>query len=66
MQFEFNGEVQEATAPLNVRALLDRLELTERRVAVAVNDEVVPRSRFESVEIRDGDRVEVIQAVGGG
>ncbi len=66
MQFEFNGEVQEATAPLNVRALLDRLELTERRVAVAVNDEVVPRSRFETVEIRDGDRVEVIQAVGGG
>ena len=66
MQFEFNGEVREATAPLNVRALLDRLELTERRVAVAVNDEVVPRSRFESVEIRDGDRVEVIQAVGGG
>jgi sulfur carrier protein len=46
--------------------LLERFELQQRRVAVAVNAEVVPRSRFESHEIQEGDRVEVIQAVGGG
>ena len=66
MKFELNGEVTEVSAPLNVRALLERFELQQRRVAVAVNAEVVPRSRFESHEIQEGDRVEVIQAVGGG
>lgn len=51
---------------LTVRALLERFELHRRRVAVAINSTVVPRSRFEQVTIEDGDAVEVIQAVGGG
>ena len=66
MQFELNGEVTRVQGPLNVRTLLDQFELQARRVAVAVNDVVVPRSRFEAHEIREGDRIEVIQAVGGG
>ena len=66
MKFELNGESHEAEEPLCVRALLERFDLAQRRVAVAINTEVVPRSRFESVEICEGDRVEVIQAVGGG
>ncbi len=53
-------------APLSVRRLLDCLDLARRRVAVAINSDVVPRSRFETVEIEEGDRVEVIRAVGGG
>lgn len=49
-----------------MRSLLERFELQRQRVAVAVNQEVVPRSRFESRQIHEGDRVEVIHAVGGG
>ena len=37
-----------------------------RRIAVAVNREVVPRSSFESQRIADGDRIEILEAVGGG
>ncbi|MFQ5513691.1 MAG: sulfur carrier protein ThiS [Myxococcota bacterium] len=66
MRFELNGEPQEVEEPLALRSLLERFDLLERRVAVAINTRVVPRSRFDQVEIRDGDRVEVIQAVGGG
>ncbi len=66
MQFELNGEVTQLAAPLNVRSLLEQLELYEQRVAVAINDVVVPRSRFEGQEIREGDHIEVIHAVGGG
>ena len=66
MQFELNGEVFESEAPLNVEGLLERFALTQRRVAVAINTQVVPRSRFAQFEIHEGDRVEVIQAVGGG
>ena len=66
MKFELNGEEQTLHAPLDVRSLLERFELHGRRVAVAINARVVPRSRFEQTRIQDGDRVEVIQAVGGG
>ena len=66
MKFELNGEAQEAPAPLSVLDLLERWELRGRRVAVAINAEVVPKSRFREVEIAEGDRIEVIQAVGGG
>ena len=51
---------------LRVLDLLDRFDLRKQRVAVAVNAEVVPKSRFAEVWIRDGDKVEVIHAVGGG
>jgi sulfur carrier protein len=66
VQFQLNGEVQESSDALTVRALLERFELHQRRVAVAINSTVVPRSRFEQVTIEEGDAVEVIQAVGGG
>ncbi len=67
MEFELNGEsLEQPDATLTVRSLLERLDLGRRRVAVAINTQVVPRSRFGQVEIQDGDRVEVIHAVGGG
>ena len=66
MKFELNGEVHEAEGPLSVTDLLERFELQQRRVAVAVNAEVVPRSHFGCTEIQEGDHVEVIHAVGGG
>jgi sulfur carrier protein len=66
VKFELNGEPAEVEAGLSVQELLVRFGLVGRRVAVAVNTEVVPRSRFTEVRIGDGDRVEVIHAVGGG
>jgi sulfur carrier protein len=66
VKFELNGDSCEVEHELTVRALLTRFDLHRRRVAVAVNQEVIPRSRFDEVRIREGDRVEVIQAVGGG
>ena len=66
MKFELNGESREAEDELTVETLLSRLVPHRRRVAVALNSRVVPRSRFEETRIREGDRVEVIQATGGG
>ena len=66
MTYVLNGETRTAPTPLTVLELLRRAELLQRRVAVAINAEVVPKSRFAEVLIRDGDKVEVIQAVGGG
>ncbi|HTO54051.1 MAG TPA: sulfur carrier protein ThiS [Myxococcota bacterium] len=66
MNYVLNGESHSTPTPLSVLELLQNFELAKRRVAVAINAEVVPRSRFAEVFIRDGDRIEVIQAVGGG
>jgi sulfur carrier protein len=42
------------------------LDLGDRRIAVEVNEELVPRSTFEGHLLTDKDRVEIIQAIGGG
>ena len=60
-----NGEPHALPAPASIRELLRGLEI-EGRVAVAVNREVVPRSEFERRHVGDGDRIEILEAVGGG
>jgi len=49
-----------------MRDLVERLELAGKRIAVERNGEIVPRSRFESVSLADGDALEIVVAVGGG
>jgi sulfur carrier protein len=66
VQITLNGEVRELREPVCVRGLLESCGLGARKVAVAINAEVIPRSRFDEVQLRAGDRVEVIHAVGGG
>jgi sulfur carrier protein len=61
-----NGQEKPLAAPITVAALLQELGLSERRVAVEVNREIVPRSRHGDVQLKDNDRVEVVFAIGGG
>ena len=61
-----NGETHQAPSPCTIAALLVQLALGERRVAVAVEREVIPRSSFDTHQLAAGDRVEILEAVGGG
>jgi sulfur carrier protein len=61
-----NGQEQALTAPVTVAALLDELGMAGKRVAVEVNQEIVPRSRHLQFQLNDSDRVEVVFAIGGG
>ena len=61
-----NGAPREFPAPLTFSQLLDELALGGRRLAVERNGEIVPRSRFGETRLADGDRIEVVIAVGGG
>lgn len=61
-----NGESRRFDAPLKVDALLRELDLTGKRIALERNGEIVPRSRFGAEWLADGDRVEIVVAVGGG
>ncbi len=61
-----NGAPREFPAPLTFTQLIDELALGGRRLAVERNGEIVPRSRFGETRLSDGDRIEVVMAVGGG
>ena len=66
MRLQLNGQATELPDRLTARALLERLELAGKRVALEVNGEIVPRSAHVAHELKDGDSVEIIHAVGGG
>ena len=66
MRIQLNGEPFELPDGETVAALLTRLELTGRRVAVELNQDIVPRSQHEGTTLSDGDQVEVVHAIGGG
>jgi sulfur carrier protein len=61
-----NGEPQEVPRGSTAEQLIEILELTGKRVAVARNRDVIPRSTYGEVALRDGDRIEILEAVGGG
>ena len=61
-----NGEPHAVPAGCTVEQLVDRLGLERRRIAVAVNRDVVPRSSYAARPLAAGDRVEILEAVGGG
>jgi sulfur carrier protein len=66
IQLSINGEPRSFSAPLDVAGLLEALALGGRKVAVERNGEIVPRSRHAATPLADGDRLEIVVAVGGG
>ncbi|MGH8632881.1 MAG: sulfur carrier protein ThiS [Burkholderiales bacterium] len=66
MALTVNGETRRFEKPLNCHQLLERLNLLGKRVALERNGEIVPRSRFAEQRLAEGDRLEIVVAVGGG
>ena len=66
MELIVNGETQYLPEGMTVMQLLEKMALTDRRLAVEVNLEIVPRSQFFTHELQAGDRVEIVHAIGGG
>jgi thiamine biosynthesis protein ThiS len=66
MQLIVNGEVRQVPGSPTVADLVTELGLDRRKVAVERNLEIVPRSLHETVRLADGDRIEIVQFVGGG
>jgi sulfur carrier protein len=66
IQVTVNGKAHRFEAPLEIAALLSSLELSGRKIAVERNGEIVPKSAHTSTVVADGDRLEIVVAVGGG
>ena len=61
-----NGEPRHLPPASTIAGLLDLEGLAQRRVAVEVNGEIVPRGRHAGHQLADGDKVEIVHALGGG
>jgi len=68
MRIYLNGEELEVPEGITISELIKSLNIQVREVgfAVAVNEEVVSKSKYESYKLSEGDRVEIVHLVGGG
>ncbi len=66
MTIRLNGEDYELSEPVTIGALLARLAIDPRRVAVEHNLAVVRRATYDSTRVDNGDQVEIVNFVGGG
>ena len=66
MQLFVNGQAHAFEAPPTVSQVLDRLVLSQRRIAVERNGAIIPRSHYGNCHLEEGDCLEIVVAVGGG
>jgi sulfur carrier protein len=66
MHIRLNGEDRTIADTATLAQLVDQLDLAGKRIAIEVNDELVPRSEHAQHPLNEGDRVEIVQAIGGG
>ena len=66
MQILLNGETREIAPDATLEMLIAELDLGEKRFAVEINEQLVPRSTFAARALAEGDRVEIVTAIGGG
>ncbi len=66
MKLTVNGEEREVAGPMTVLSLVESFGLAPQKIAVERNLEIVPRSAYAEVALRDGDRIEIVNFVGGG
>ena len=66
IEISVNGSTKHYERPLAISELLQRMALAGKRIAVEKNGEIVPKSVHRSTLLEDGDRLEIVVAVGGG
>ena len=66
LTLQINGEQKQFPGDFNVAALVNTLPLSGKRFAIELNGEIVPKGSHATTRLQDGDRLEVVVAVGGG
>lgn len=66
MRIFVNGEPRELADGATVATLVAALDLAGRRIAVEVNEDIVPKGLHAQTVLRDNDRIEIVHAIGGG
>ena len=66
MNISINGEQRTLEEGLTLQQLIALLDLENKRLAIEVNQEIVPRSEHARHTLKQNDKVEIVQAIGGG
>lgn len=66
MKIQINGEARDFPDFLSLASVVEQLGMKADRIAVELNREIVQRPRWDETVVRDGDRLEIVQFVGGG
>jgi thiamine biosynthesis protein ThiS len=66
MDVKVNGETLSVPKDSSLTQLIELLSLGNNRIAVELNQEIVPRSEYDLLQLREGDSLEIVQAIGGG
>ncbi|MBO6635290.1 sulfur carrier protein ThiS [Parvibaculum sp.] len=66
MKLTVNGEIRDVEGPMTVLGLVESFGLKPQKIAVERNLEIVPRSAYAQVALAEGDRIEIVNFVGGG
>lgn len=61
-----NGAIKEIQTGTTISALTIDLDVAHKKIALEVNREIIPRSQFDSRILQNGDKIEIVTAVGGG
>jgi len=66
IKITLNGENKSIKEDSNADELLELLEITSKRLAIEVNENILPRSQFQTYRFKANDKVEIVHAIGGG
>ena len=66
MQISVNGEQMDVAEGITAEKLISDLGLTDKRIAMELNQNVIPRSQYAGTVIQSADVVEIVHAIGGG
>jgi thiamine biosynthesis protein ThiS len=66
IQIILNGKPHNIKEKTNIISLLETLSLSEKKVAIEINEEVIPRDNYDKKILSEKDRVEIVHFIGGG
>jgi len=66
MQITLNGKPYQTSANTTITKLISDLDLTDKRIAVELNNHIISRDQYQATIINENDTIELVQAIGGG
>jgi len=66
MQISLNGKPETIADNISMVDLIQQLELQDKRIAIEVNESLLPRSTFADYLLKENDQIEIVHAIGGG
>ena len=66
MNIILNNQSDEVHDGITIRELLDQKKIHTKYIAVEINQKIIPKSKYYQYELREGDKIEIITAIGGG